>query len=97
MYTLPIKKIRNQKHMTLEQLSEITGISVSQLSRLEADNLVRSRSTTLVTLEKIALGLSVCPKDLLYYDCETCQLKNNCKKEKVDINDLMEENLQFYI
>lgn len=97
MYTLPIKKIRTQKHMTLEQVSEITGISVSQLSRLEADNLVRSRSTTLVTLEKIALGLCICPKDLLYYDCETCSLKNNCKKEKVDINDLMEENLQFYI
>lgn len=83
--------------MTLKELSEKTGLSISYLSRLEDDNSTRSRTPTLITLEKIAIGLSVCPTDLIFYLCTNCQI-NNCKKrDSIDLNKLIEENLNFYI
>jgi transcriptional regulator with XRE-family HTH domain len=97
MYTLTIKKIRRIKHLTLEQLSELCGISVSQLSRLEADNIVRNRTTTLTTLENIAISMKICPNDILWYDCKNCELNKTCPKHKVNLDEIIEENLSFYI
>jgi transcriptional regulator with XRE-family HTH domain len=60
MFVIGLKKFRHSRHLTLEELSELSGISTSQLSRLEADNVIRNRSTTLATIEKIALALKIC-------------------------------------
>lgn len=98
MYVLAIKKFRHMRNMTLEELSEKTGISVSHLSRLEADNVVRSRTTTLLTLEKIALAMEICPKSILYYDCLLCSLNDICaRSNKVHYEDILEETLNFYL
>jgi len=56
-----IREVRNQKNVTLEQLAERTGYSVSYLSRLEKDG----RNVSLKLLRAIAGGLAVEQNELL--------------------------------
>jgi phage repressor protein C with HTH and peptisase S24 domain len=55
-----IRKIRRSKEITIEKLSELTGISTSQLSRIESG----SRGLNLESLIKIAHALNVDPEDI---------------------------------
>lgn len=52
-----IKNLRKNKKMTLKELSEITGLSISFLSQLERGK----SSATLDSLKKISLALDVSP------------------------------------
>jgi phage repressor protein C with HTH and peptisase S24 domain len=55
-----IRKIRRSKEITIEKLSALTGISTSQLSRIESG----SRGLNLESLIKIAHALNVDPEDI---------------------------------
>ena len=84
--------------MTLEELSEKTGISVSHLSRLEADNVVRNRTTTLTKIEKIAHSLGVCAKDIIFCCCFHCDINDTCpQRNDTDIDSMIEEKLNLYL
>ncbi len=56
-----ISEIREQRGLTIEQLAETTGLSVSQVSRLAASK----RYLSVANLNKIAAALGVHPKDIL--------------------------------
>lgn len=98
MYDLRIiKRLRQQKGMTQSQLAELSGLDRSYISRLETDNIYRDRSPTLQVIEKLALALNVCAVDLIWYECSECLINETCKKkDKVDLNNLKKETLQFY-
>lgn len=57
-----IKKIREQKSMTLEELSEKSGVSVSQISRIESGKRGVPKPTT---IKKLATGLGVSYTELM--------------------------------
>lgn len=98
MYNLKIiKKLRQRKGMTQSQLADLVGIDRSYLSRLETHNIARNRTPTLLLLEKIAFCLDVCPRDIIRYDCNGCLIFEKCEKDKVDLDEIIEENLNFYI
>ena len=59
-----LRKMRQDRGLTLEQLEEKTGIDSKQISRLERGE----RSPTLTTIFYIAKGLGVKPKELLAFD-----------------------------
>lgn len=64
MATIPPNRInewREKKDLTIEQLAEITGLSVSQISRLAASK----RNLSVANLNKIAAALGIQPKELL--------------------------------
>lgn len=98
MYDLRIiKRLRIQRGMTQSQLAELVGIDRSYLSRLETSNMVRDRTPTLLLLERLSIALNVCAVDLIWHSCNNCVLNGNClKKDKVDLEQLMEETLDFY-
>ncbi len=50
-----LKKLRNRRSLTLEDVSTITGLSVSYISCLERNK----RNINFTTLEKIAKAISV--------------------------------------
>ena len=50
-----LKKLRNKKSLTLEDISTMTGLSVSYISCLERDK----RNINFSTLEKIAKAISI--------------------------------------
>ena len=56
-----MRDIRKQRKMTLERLSELTGISVSSLSRIENTRL----GMTIEKVEKVASALGVAPETLV--------------------------------
>ena len=56
-----LREIRKRREMTLEQLSELTGISVSSLSRIENTRL----GLTIEKVEMLARALDVAPESLL--------------------------------
>mgnify|MGYP000961880035 FL=1 len=56
-----INELREKKDLTIEQLSEMTGLSVSQISRLAASK----RNLSVANLNKLAAALDVSPKDIL--------------------------------
>ena len=56
-----VARIRRERQMTQEQLSERSGLSQQYLSTLERG----SRNPTVVTLDEIAKALSVTVTDLL--------------------------------
>lgn len=56
-----ITALREQRGLTLEQLSELAGISTSYLWRLENDK----RNLSLKNIEKIAAALDVSPEELV--------------------------------
>lgn len=98
MYDLRIiKKLRLARGLTQQQLGDLAGLERSYISRLETFNLERDRSPRLIVIEQIANALKVCPHSLIKYSCEQCPIFENCKKEKVDIDELIEEYIDFYI
>lgn len=56
-----MRDIRKRRRMTLEQLSDLTGISVSSLSRIENTRL----GMTIEKVEKLAAALGVSPEALV--------------------------------
>lgn len=56
-----LRSIRKRRKMTLEQLSELTGISVSSLSRIENTQL----GLTIEKVDLLAKALGVAPEDLV--------------------------------
>jgi len=56
-----LRDIRKRREMTLEQLSDLTGISVSSLSRIENTRL----GLTIEKVEMLAQALDVAPESLL--------------------------------
>ena len=57
---LLIKKVRQEKGLTMEELSALSGVSKGHLSRLEREERVPS----ITTLCKIAIALDVKPEEL---------------------------------
>lgn len=56
-----LREIRKQREMTLEQLSDLTGISVSSLSRIENTRL----GLTIEKVDMLARALDVAPESLV--------------------------------
>lgn len=73
MFILKIKKYRKLKRLTQKELSEISGVDQSYISRLE--EIPRHRSPTLHVLEQIADALEVCPRKLVQCNCQYCRKK----------------------
>jgi transcriptional regulator with XRE-family HTH domain len=66
-----IKKLRKRSKQTLKDLSELTGLTISYLSKIERSKKVPPYST----LSKIAVGLGVDPTLLLNENMETSKNK----------------------
>lgn len=80
MIVFNIKKIREQKGLTLYRLEKITGISRAYLYRLENN---KTTNPTLNTLYKISVALNVNIKDLFYSTLDIEELKKEMYK-KID-------------
>ena len=74
MIYLDIKKARWKSQLTQEELSFRTELSQSYISELETNSFVKN--PTLSTINELAKALNVCPKDLLYCDCDKCKSKD---------------------
>lgn len=85
MLVFVIKNLRKQKNITLNELSNKTGLSFSYLSRLENNKVP---NCSLNTLEKISTALETNIKDLFYSKLDIDYLKNimNETIEKFGIN-----------
>lgn len=55
-----LKKIREEKNISLQRLSEITGMSKGHLSRIENGETM----PTILTIERISIALKVDSKEL---------------------------------
>ena len=62
-----LRELRKQQEMTLERLSDLTGISISSLSRIENTRL----GLTIEKVELLARALDVAPESLLSRDRPT--------------------------
>ena len=62
-----IRKYRTTRNMSQEELAHLAGITTSYLGQIERG----VNNTTLVTLQKIADGLSIEPAQLLQFDRRT--------------------------
>lgn len=97
MFDLQIKKYRNLRHLSQEQLGLLCDLSPSYISRLEAGTL-RDRSPTLNTILNVAYSLAVCPLDLISFDCNQCKLKDNCKKREKDYSSTCSmQDIEYYL
>jgi transcriptional regulator with XRE-family HTH domain len=100
VYVLYIKKFRKLRRLTQEELAFKCGLSPSYISRLETENIIRDRSPNLKTLIDIANALSVCPSDILTYECNGCEQYQSCTKCKYveqDDTNFFENNLKYYL
>jgi len=59
-FGLRVRKLRNQKRITLEKLSELSGLHATYLGEVERG----LRNPALVSIVKIARGLNVTPAKL---------------------------------
>ena len=59
-FGLRVRKLRNQKSITLEKLSELSGLHATYLGEVERG----IRNPALVSIVKIARGLNVTPAKL---------------------------------
>lgn len=64
MFKLNIKKYRHIRKMTQEELALKCGLTQQYMSMLE-QGIIRHKSPTLRTIERISKALQVCPKDLI--------------------------------
>lgn len=80
MLIFVIKQIRNNKNISLYELSKKTNISRTYLRTLENN---RKTNPTMHVLESIAQALNVNIKDLFYSDLEIENLKQEMYK-KID-------------
>ena len=55
-----LRKVREEKNISLQRLSEITGLSKGQLSRIENGETM----PTILSIERIAIALKVDSKEL---------------------------------
>lgn len=78
-----LKRIRNERNLSLDKLSEITGISKSMLGQVERGE----SNPTISTIWKISTGLKVSLTDLI----EVTE-PNTMLITKNDINPLFEDN-----
>lgn len=78
MFILKIKKVREMRRLTQDELSKKSGVDQSYISRLEKEE--RHRSPTLHIIEQLAEILEICPKKLLECNCKYC--KNERKNQK---------------
>lgn len=61
MYKLKIKEFRNEKHLTQQELSNLTGVSRNYISELEN----AEHSATIEILMMLSIGLNVRPDKLI--------------------------------
>lgn len=66
-----VRTLRKRKKLTLEQLSELTGISISSLSRLENTQL----GITMEKVDLLAKALAVSPEDLVSRSVEETETR----------------------
>ncbi|BDB52025.1 helix-turn-helix domain-containing protein [Flavobacterium ammonificans] len=59
-----IRQLREKKNMSQQDLADDSGITKSQIARIERAKI----NTTVRTLIKIANALEIEPKDLLYFN-----------------------------
>lgn len=78
LYVFVIKDIRQQKGISLFQLSEKANVSVAYLNELELN---KKNNPSLTTLYKIAKALDVNVKDLFYTNSDINYLKNELDKQ----------------
>jgi transcriptional regulator with XRE-family HTH domain len=100
MYQILSKRFRHRRRMKQKDLAKRSGVSISYISHLEADNSIRDRTPTLQVLENLALSLNVCPRDIVIYPCLECTMNNNCSKKSKDMRDSEEianEILDYYV
>lgn len=100
MFVLYIKKYRQLRKMSQDELAIKISRTQQYISLLESDNVVRKRSLKLSTLESIAIALDVCVNDLIHFKCNSCHKFNRCNKhhEHLDENDdFFKEHLQYYV
>jgi transcriptional regulator with XRE-family HTH domain len=76
-----LKKIRAERNLTLDQLSEITGVSKSMLRQIETGNSI----PTIATVWKIANGLKISFTSLF------TKCSNDVKVGKIKDKNLLEE------
>lgn len=74
MIYLHVKKARWKSQLTQEELSFMTDLSQSYISELETNGKIVN--PTLSTINDLAKALNVCPKDILYCDCDKCKGKD---------------------
>lgn len=82
MFIFNIKNIREERNITIYQLSKKTGISRTYLVELENNKKI---NPTLATLNKIASVLEVNVKDLFYTTLDIKSLKEKMYK-KIETN-----------
>ncbi len=82
MFIFNIKNIREERNITIYQLSKKTGISRTYLVELENNKKI---NPTLATLNKIASVLEVNVKDLFYTTLDIKFLKEKMY-EKIETN-----------
>jgi transcriptional regulator with XRE-family HTH domain len=100
LYTLYIKKFRILRGYTQEQLADLAGVSQAMIALLEADNSTRKKSPRLELLIRISNALSVCPSDILSFECDGCEQYKFCNKRQYieeDNEDFFEDNLIYYL
>jgi transcriptional regulator with XRE-family HTH domain len=99
IYNIDVKKKRKEKHMSQQELSDLSGVSTSHISNIEADNSIRVKTATLVVLEKLAYAMKVCPIKIISYDCKQCELRHECPElnENFEEEQFMEKDLNYYI
>ena len=74
-----LRVYRQQQGLTLQELSEKTGVSNSQLSELERG----TYTMTVRSLRRISAGLGVSPAELLSWEtCPTCSGRGIVTKAK---------------
>lgn len=57
-YTTNLRKMRKQRHLTIEQLSELTGISAATISRIENGDTDMYVSTLLILCDFFKCNMS---------------------------------------
>ena len=82
-----LKRIRSERSLSLDKLSELTGISKSMLGQIEREE----SNPTISTVWKIATGLKVSLADLIEVTSP-----NKMLITKDDINPLFEDNKKVY-
>ncbi|AGK98199.1 helix-turn-helix domain-containing protein [Clostridium pasteurianum] len=90
-----IKKIREEKHITINKLAELAGMSVGYLSDIENN---KKKNPTIDKIEKIADALGITIKELLTteeqlnYTIDTIKNIHNIVKEGLENSSYVVDN-----
>lgn len=88
-----IQKFRNAQNLTLNVLSERSGVSKAMLSQIEADKV----NPTIATIWKIAQGLGIAIQDILEGTSEPRRKFQLNKYENITILDTEEEGVLIHV